>query len=474
MAPTKLQKQPHWSAAHVVGAVAVLSAQCCEAMKTEGSVTLKANSTTFMTKFCYTYEPEGNHRAGVVEVRVHLPLESRRHNAQMLLFDDEDHSYPGPSDAWHAMSCKQREEHARQWESIDWTLASGPEGHLLRFTIKQKLRPRWWYIAFSECSDAGEDLQMTYQMHLTNTGYGWASELSTDRRFMPHLFAVLVVVYGCLSFAQLHSNRDVAARAKDDSANGKAAHPFARILTAGVLLALCDSALSALHLAVFTSNGVGLPWIQVLSQLLSVTASFVLASLLLLVSQGKCISYIMVANDAWSMLRLLGPFLVSCFALEMWGEYSVSRNYTTNYVYTTPVGWALICVDLLLLNIYAVGLWRTYKAEHSPEVATFYSRWGVVYGLWFMVLPVTALLAQLVLAPYVSLIISTGAKKGVTAMLYGVLVVGVWPGNTRTYFRLNAAETKPQLPGLLGRRHNGLPQACQSAAGKYSFPCSSP
>jgi len=466
---------PLGSAVRVAGVLAVLAAQCCDALQTEGIVALLGNGTIFLTKFCYTYELEDpRHGAGIVDLTVHLPVESHRHHAHVLLFDDEDHSYPGPSDEWNAMSCQQRMQHARVSQRIDWVAASGPEGQRMTFDIEQKLRPRWWYIAVAECSDAGEDLLIEYQMHATNTGYGWAVEFSTDKRFMPHVFAALLVVYACLSLAQLHANRAVAQRAKDDSANGKAAHPFAQILTAGVLLALGDSLFSALHLAVFASNGVGLAWIQVLSQLLSVTANFVLASLLLLVSQGKCISYVMVANDAWSMLRLLGPFLVSCFFLEMWGESSVSRNYDTNYVYTTPVGWALIFLDLLLLSIYATGLRKTYKAEHSPDVAVFYSRWGVVYGLWFLVLPVTALLAQLVLAPYAWLIVSTVAKKGVTAMLYGAFVVGLWPGNTRTYFRLEVVESKSLLPRLLGSRQCELPEASRSTARKNSFPCPSP
>jgi len=176
-----------------------------------------------------------------------------------------------------------------------------------------------------------------------------------------------------------------------------------------------------------------------LAQLLGVSSNFLLASLLLLVSQGKCVSYIMVASDAWRMLRLLGPFSFSCFSLELWAEYSLSRNYTTDYVYTTPCGWAVICVDLFLLGIYLRNLRETYLAERGHEDGVFYRTWGLVYGVWFLALPIMAVLAQAVLAPYAWFIVSVGVKKGATALVYAALVVGLWPGNARTYFRLEFA-----------------------------------
>eukprot|EP00415_Alexandrium_ostenfeldii_P002926 UN2926 len=155
-----------------------------------------------------------------------------------------------------------------------------------------------------------------------------------------------------------------------------------------------------------------------------------------MVSQGKCISYIMVAADGWRMLRLLGPFLASCFLLEMWGDYSVSRRYSVDYVYTTNFGWALILVDLVLLGMYAVNLRRTYAVERDRGDGAFYCTWGVAYGAWFLALLVTAVLSQAILAPYVWLFVSLAITKTVTVLVYAALVLGLWPGNTRTYFKL--------------------------------------
>jgi len=294
----------------------------------------------------------------------------------------------------------------------------------------------------------------------------------------------LALVYGCLAAAQLHANRAVVQRAKDDSASDKAAHPFARILTAGIALALGDVLFSALHAVRYAHDGQGLPAVQLLAQLLAVTSNFVLASLLLLVSQGKCVSYIMVAGDAWKMLQLLGPFLVSCLGLELWAEHSMRRHYTTDYVYTTPFGWALILVDLFLLGVYLSNLRKTYLVERASDDSVFYKTWGLFYGLWFLVLPVTAVLAQAVLAPYVWFIFSLGVKKGTAAMLYGALVVGLWPGNPRTFFKKldfegsAGSSSKAQLPTLLGSFLKPLPKASEHSGRhlprKKSMPAMSP
>eukprot|EP00415_Alexandrium_ostenfeldii_P001635 UN1635 len=269
-----------------------------------------------------------------------------------------------------------------------------------------------------------------------NNAYGWTSEFSTDKRCVLYFLVPLVVVYSCLAVLQFYANSVLADMASADSASSKAAHPFARILMAGLSLACGATFLSVLHNVLYALHGYVYPIVHIAAQFLYVSSDFVLASLLLLVSQGKCISYIMVAADGWRMLRLLGPFLVSCFLLEMWGDYSVSRRYSVDYVYTTMFGWALILVDLVLLGMYAVNLRRTYAVERDRGDGAFYCTWGVAYGAWFLALPVTAVLSQAILAPYVWLFVSLTITKTVTVLVYAALVLGLWPGNTRTYFKL--------------------------------------
>lgn len=415
--------------------VLLAAAQLGSAMHSQGSINLPTNSTVFIGKFCFTFNTEAHGSAGKLNITVRAPSLARHQAVHVLMFDDEAESYPGPSGQWDALTCAQRMQHAKKKIRLSW--AKRETGQLIKFNIEEHLRPRFWYIALADCSGQGLD-QVSFEFEALNGAYGWAREFSTDKHFAPLAFLVLAAVYGALAAAQRRANAILAASEKGDSARDKAAHPFARILTAGIILGFAACSLSTCHFLLYAANGMGAPLILMGAQILSGASRFVLASLLLLVSEGKCISYVMTAADARRVARLLGPFLAACLLLELWGDHSVSRRYTTDYVYTTAFGWAIILVDLLLLSMYAVTLRRTHEAERDNSDGVFYRSWGVLYGTWFLAMPIAAILSQLVLAPYVWYIISVCVTGAADALVYAALVVGLWPGNVSTYFKLNS------------------------------------
>mmetsp|Transcript_61610 Transcript_61610/g.198418 ORF Transcript_61610/g.198418 Transcript_61610/m.198418 type:complete len:500 (-) Transcript_61610:67-1566(-) len=408
----------------------------CAARVTGGSLELPAGGTTFLSKFAFTFNPEGA-RVGALDLELRVPQMQRKHRVELLLLDDESDSYPGPSGEWDALSCEEKMLRAKVHVPLAASDVTKAEGQRIQYFVVQKLRPRWWYVALADCSNTS--LAVEYRLHTENFAYGWARELGTDRRLVLYVFAPLALLYGLLAAAQARANAALAESAGADSKNSKAAHPFARMLLAGLLLGLGAAALSTAHTVWCALDGSEPKALHVLSQVFYVSSNFVLASMLLLVSQGKCVSYIMVAADARRMCQLLGPFLVAGLVLELWGEFAVSRTYTTDYVYNTPCGWALVAVDLLLLGVYLKNLRTTAAMEHDRGDGRFYRTWGVLYGAWFLALPLAATLSQAVLAPYVWHIVSLSITRAASAVAYAALVAGLRPGNTRTYFKLFTA-----------------------------------
>merc|ERR1719272_482253 len=122
-------------------------------------------------------------------------------------------------------------------------------------------------------------------------------------------------------------------------------------------------------------------------------AKGVLNAMLLLISQGRCISTLLVVDDIFNLGKLLIPFHISAFALETWAETSDSRNYTLNYIYETPFGLAVVAMDVCLLVFYCQNLCRTVQAEKDTRNLFFYRVWGSAYILWFMALPLTVVLS---------------------------------------------------------------------------------
>jgi len=439
-----------------------LASRPCSAMFLTGTADLPGNSTIFIGKYCFTFDRRHEGSAGKLNVTVWAPNLAPHQSVHVVMFDDEAESFPGPSGQWDALSCDERIQHAKHTSKLDWTRRE--EGQLIRFNVKEHLRPRFWYIALADCSGSGLD-SISFEVHAINVPYGWAAELPTDKRLVPHALVIFVAAYGALFVAQLHAKSLLLSSKRGDSARDKAAHPFAQILTAGILLGLVSAVLSMLHFLWLAADGEGLALARVCGQLLSGASRFVLACLLLLVSEGKCISYVMVAADGRRVARMLGPFLIACLLLELWGDYSLSRRYTTGFVYTTSFGWAIIFVDLLLLAVYAANLQGTYEVERDTSDGMFYRRWGIFYGSWFLALPITTILSQAALAPYVWYIVSMCVLGAVDIVVYAALVVGLWPGNTKTYFKLTPAcpwpddsletadfEPPPRLPSLLGNQ----------------------
>eukprot|EP00443_Scrippsiella_acuminata_P121796 CAMPEP_0115690902 /NCGR_PEP_ID=MMETSP0272-20121206/62364_1 /TAXON_ID=71861 /ORGANISM="Scrippsiella trochoidea, Strain CCMP3099" /LENGTH=179 /DNA_ID=CAMNT_0003130833 /DNA_START=22 /DNA_END=558 /DNA_ORIENTATION=- len=163
-----------------VTCVVLLFTQCCDALSTEGSVPWRANATTIIAKFCYTFNPEQDHRAGMLNLTFHAPPEARHLGlAYLMLFDDEDNSYGDTSSEWLAMSCQERLRHSRNSSPINWGYATQPDGASFHIAIRQKVRPRWWYVALADCSGSAsglQDIQVQFKASMSNDSYGWASE----------------------------------------------------------------------------------------------------------------------------------------------------------------------------------------------------------------------------------------------------------------------------------------------------------
>jgi len=127
-------------------------------------------------------------------------------------------------------------------------------------------------------------------------------------------------------------------------------------------------------------------------------------------------------------------------------------------VYTTPCGCAVIAVDLALLAFYVFNVRTTLSQESGRADSYFYRRWGVAFGCWFGALPFSAALSKILLAPYVWYIVSLSITKGSNALVYGALVVALWPENRRTHFKLISASPEELLencpsPGGSAREH---------------------
>lgn len=348
----------------------------------------------------------------------------------MVLLDDQAESYPEEAEGWAALSCEEKLAHAR------WSKRVGPEtattdGINVTVPMNERVRPRWWYVAVEDCSDAGVDVE--YIVHTWNPLLGWQGEFSFDHRNVFYMCIAFLAVDALMTVAQLHAN---GSSQNDDGA----LHPMVKILTAGIVCAAGSMAFFAIHYWRFAVNGEGILFMFVLAKFLQVLSKFLLMSILMLVSQGKCISYRLSLGDVERWHLLLVPFLFFCFLLEVWGERSESRRYTTDSVYTSRCGAALVGTDVLFLLVYARNLRESHSAEPDPDRRFFYRAWGSAFGVWFLALPATALLSR-ALAPWVRFRVILAVSNATHVAALAALMVGLWPSRLRqSYFVLEPVE----------------------------------
>jgi len=403
----------------------------CDAAIMRGTEWVPANGTVFLAKFCFDYDL--NRTAGQFNITLRSPLsDSHVHESKLtlVLFDDQAESYPKETSIWHRLPCNMKLKHARSKWSIPSSALSSPEGFSKHVGMTEKLRPRWWYVAVADCS--GTALKLEYSVHLWNPLHGWQKELSVDHYGVPYLCFLFLAAYGAVAALQLRANAI-------SQASGKALHPLVRVLTAGVCSGACAMLLLGVHYDCYANDGRGYPTMYFVGKVFQAITKFVLMSIFLLVAQGRCISRALDNDDLWQLFKVLGPFLLFCLALELWGEYAESRRYTTDFVYSTRFGEGLVLIDLGLLAVYTVNLQGSYVTERSPLKRFFYRAWGSLYGAWFFVLPASVLLAK-ALSPWVRFKVVMAVSNCAHVSAYAALVVGLWPARRRSYFALDAME----------------------------------
>lgn len=389
-----------------------------ETLLSKGSILVPARKAVFLTKFCFDFD-----RNGRASGDWHLELTDaspKIGDMELLIFDDESYSYPDEDAMWDFQCGSQSLKKAAKIES-PINISALPAGGKVAMPLQQRLRPRWWFVAVIDCS--GIQRTVDYSLHMTNPLQGWQKEFSMDHcglRSVVFIFSL----YLALVFAQQR-----AVMQESESAR----HPLRLILLAAIAAACVGMLAIVLDGLWFARHGDSQASLHIVGKFFKVFSKGSLASILLLLSKGICISQPLHVEQMCHFGRLLTPFFGACLVLELWGEYSQSRTYTTGFIYCTWFGGALIMADLGFLVLYLKNLHCSYVAEFDVDRQRFYSCWGPMYALAFIVLPSATLLAS-VLSPWVRAEAIFLVTNGVHAAMLTMLVVGLWPEHAQKFF----------------------------------------
>merc|ERR1712048_1376044 len=113
---------------------------------------------------------------------------------------------------------------------------------------------------------------------------------------------------------------------------------------------------------------------------------------------------------------------------------------------------------------YVSNLRDTLIAEQDRGDEHFYRTWGIVYGSWFLALPLATVLSYFVLATYVRHIASLVITQGATFVAFGALVAGLWPLSAKPHFKLAFAAVEDVLESCV------TPKSVREKVEKFNVP----
>lgn len=365
------------------------------------------------------------------------PCTGKDPELHLALLDDEYQSFPGVSQVWDELACKDVLKASKNTFSLKWPLAATANGTSNDSYIREKVRPRWWYIAVASCSD--HDVSFSYAFHLTNRRVGEDSEFSFDAVGISRITFCLSIVFAAATAFQLNSINGWKASTR--TAQWGQVHPVLLLVLAASVLATFGQVCWLMYFWHYQREGQGGDMWALVGRVGLVSARVCLSLILLLLAQGECVCS---PNINWAahreIVRGLVVFGVLSYMLEVWGE-SELRSTVTEYVYDTRPGMVLVAFDMLWMWIYTRRAWRTSRSETRVKALRFFRSYAPIFSLWFASLPGVAALAQM-LAPWVRYYVTFAVNGAIHVVALGLLVYTFQPQVAAQLYELKATEYK--------------------------------
>mmetsp|Transcript_60323 Transcript_60323/g.135876 ORF Transcript_60323/g.135876 Transcript_60323/m.135876 type:complete len:455 (-) Transcript_60323:48-1412(-) len=414
--------------------------------KIGGLVELEPNKAKVVTKYCFDFNVNcdktncsASEHPGKFEFNIHdakiLGSETITPEVYLALLDDEYFSFPEVSQVWDEGTCEDLRKASKKTYKLEWKSSSSAQGQNITTPLTERIRPRWWYVALVSCTPAR--LEMQYSIHLVNPRWGWLSEFSMDVVTVCWLLPVFLLAFLALVAVQLLSMQEWHRRSH--AGHWYRLHPALILLTVGVIVGAVGQICWCIHYWRYLHDGEGSEPFAIVASAGTMIAKTIMSMLLMLLAHGECVC---TPDVSWQLHQELMGGLASfgCFSfiLELWGD-SEFRNTTTEYIYDTRPGMALLAFDMLWLWMFLSRSFKTFRNETRPRPRRFYKSYAPLFALWFAALPAVALLS-LFIAPWVRFSVTFALTNGAHGLALAGLVHTFRPNVATKILELKASE----------------------------------
>lgn len=186
-----------------------------------------------------------------------------------------------------------------------------------------------------------------------------------------------------------------------------------------------------IHYAVYKNNGVGVPGLKGVAEILDITFQLSFMFLLILFAKGYAISKQQL-TEKLILAIVFSILLVLYVAMFIW-DYVGRNPALTQYVYQSVPGILILLIRMGFLVWFGLQLIRTRREEKNDIKNKFYLQFGIFYAVWFLLLPLIVIIAAAVTAwVKMKLIFPLYLIMNFLAMVW--LVWLLWPTHASEYF----------------------------------------
>eukprot|EP01126_Amoeba_proteus_P063950 TRINITY_DN8889_c0_g1_i3.p1 TRINITY_DN8889_c0_g1~~TRINITY_DN8889_c0_g1_i3.p1 ORF type:complete len:423 (-),score=39.51 TRINITY_DN8889_c0_g1_i3:317-1585(-) len=396
------------------------------ATRLSGSLVTKEN-WHFLGKFCFSNTRfDGQDPLGTLE----WIIESTNTNLSLVFYlGDSDTGSWGPvyslykSGNW---TCKKLMEmrHVTSQSRGIVEVTSNETGFIQTLDV---VRPYWWYVALADCDSEGLSVSR-YDLHFLNPAPNgtmkiWYTEFSYDTQGLAQTYILFVIFYLFVGATHLYAVTGLVTKNEY--------HPLIRLVTIGLVFLFISYSFYIIHFVVFSYSGQGIPVLEAFAMALTMLAQLFLMFFCILVSKGWTITtpYLTQAN----LLKLFLVLITGCYlGLILW-HFILRDPASTVYFYDSPIGLVIVILRMAMATWFCWNIYYIRKIENDSQKRKFYVYFGLVFFLWFILLPMMVGIA-LGLPPWYREFTISGISLAIDAFGYVCLVFLFWPGRVNNYF----------------------------------------
>jgi hypothetical protein len=396
----------------------------------EGSVTSR-DQFSFMNRFCFWSNPDAQPIGQIdfelwLDEGVNIPT-----TLKLALYDDESSSWPAVMGLPHSATCQQRFKLNKFVGIHEEILNFAGQRRLINsVTVKQSLRPRFWFAVLSDC-DNPEGIQgLNYKIHFFQLRQSsWNEEFGANDAGLNTLYLVFFLVFLLFLGAHLYSTYKLYGALKY-------LHPIIKIFLGVLLLFFMGIVFCLIHWVKFGQNGVGIITLERFGQVFLLAARLIFILLIILLASGWTIS-----NDAvrrkWILLGIMNVLAIFQYTILFYQWASFNPEHTDiseasdGLYYTVTVIW----LGMAIYFFYTVFL-DSYRSELNPSKKSLYLKLGLSFTPWLFLVPLTNLLVMQ-LDPWVRAKTVEGMTITIASISYFILAFLLWHSRAEKYFQID-------------------------------------